>query len=249
MRLVLAETDAPLREFIMWNMWSMHNFAMAQTDARRVRRKARQDVQRAQVVPQLVQIAITGDFNIEPDARGRRSHAELHWQAITRAAAEVAREALCRWDVGTGEASSIDRMPVTMPRSAWSCFRARFAPARETQMSNNEGWSDHAPMILCGACHAHLEPDARKVPQEIVASTELAENLSALVFAVDLDATFGGRPMERPRHLKVLLREAARLAHDELSTDGAPTQIADCGRLVAARPPASEYFRREGNDV
>lgn len=68
---VLADTDAPHRSC------HVHNFAIAQTDARRVRRKVHQDVQRSQVSPQRVRIAITGDFNIEPDARGRRSRDEL----------------------------------------------------------------------------------------------------------------------------------------------------------------------------
>lgn len=110
-----------------------------------------------------------------------------------------------------------------MPRSAWPCYRARFAPVGAARVYNDEGLSDHAPMILCGLCRAHRELDARPVPQEIAASPELAEHLAALVLAADLEATSMGRPIERLLR-KALLREAARLARDKLLSGGAPTQ-------------------------
>lgn len=60
--------------------------------------------------------------------------------------------------------------------------------------------------------------DCRITPQPGEATTHLA----ALAAAVDLDAVFQGRPMERLAHHKDLLRDVARLA----LADGAPTQAA-----------------------
>lgn len=127
-------------------------------------------------------------------------------------------------------------------------------------------------MILAGARRAHLEPVSRPVLQEIAASLWGATHLAALAAAADLDVVLQGRPMERLAHHKDLLREAARLALDDILADGAPTQAARgapdncavmrrelrlkaCARamwrgdarlvrkLLAAWPGAQEYFR------
>lgn len=65
-------------------------------------------------------------------------------------------------------------MLVALPRPAWACHRARFAPAEEAQVYHDSRLSDRAPMVLSASCRAHPDSDvpfasARDAPVKRVA--------------------------------------------------------------------------------
>lgn len=109
-RIRLVDRAPPPREM---RVWSIHSYAVSQAAARRVSRRVHQDVHRAQADPQSVQVVVTDDLNVAlegewPSQPGR-----------TRVAAEVMPNAPSDLDAAKVRGSSIDRIFLALPRSAW----------------------------------------------------------------------------------------------------------------------------------
>lgn len=73
-------------------------------------------------------MVITGDFNIEADAPGQSHGAPLAGRHSRDGGGHAGGR-----DAAIGRATSLDRVSLALPRSAWSCHRARFEPAGEAQ--------------------------------------------------------------------------------------------------------------------
>lgn len=210
--------------------WNRHDYGVAQTEVRKLRRRVRQDVQRAMAAPQAMQVNHMGGINVARNAPGRRSRAELHWQAIVHMTMVVMADAPSRWDAAAGWCSSIDRVFIELPCSAWSCYRARYLAGKRGAV-----W---AGKRAAGAGRLHLDPKSRPVLQEIAASPEAMAHLADLVAGAGLDVVFSGRPAERLADHKDLVREATRFAQGDILAGGAPTEAARGaigGRVVMRR--------------
>lgn len=86
---------------------------------------------------------------------------------------------------------------------------------------------------------AAATPRSRPALQEIAPSPEAVVYPAALVAEAYLDCAFCGRPLGRLTHHKDLLRDAARLAREDILADGVPAR-----RRRRARGPAARSLSR-----